>query len=594
MTLGANAKIATFYSYKGGVGRSMVLANVAYLLADRYDIDVVLVDWDLEAPGLHRFFDIANEEVEKGLLDLVYDYKALLLDSDRLKKSTAGGGRLFDLSKYMIEGVHPGGKKNWGGGRISLLPAGNLKDNYAERLAAVDWEEFYEKWHGFGFIEFLKKELRKRGQIVLVDSRTGVTDAGGICTIQIPDIVVLLFALNAQNLEGIASIAESIHLRASKTRRGTGPPDLLLQPARVDLYAEQKELKYWLDRASDELGDVGKNSLDPDVLAEIAIPYVGLYSYGERIAVSDGRNLPLQKAMDGVTRRLLTLTGLSVSEPKATQQSTQHLVDAYELQAKAKEAIGRNEPGGWKIEPTRHADILRDRAPQLAAILESSEVSTEARRYERSDREAGTVQKQYKALVSRANIFVFLSAVLSAAVLTANSLLYFGDATRVVAMLTFGAAAVVCAGLAKMWLAQVEGNQLFERWMESRAMAETIRVGFFRLVTTIKPGTVGISLSGYSLYSSCETELCWVSQSGGRGGCPKTFRRTWWSSPNGLPPSRPVVSICSTSAGRGVSFVPIVRPPRAGQQPARPCIAAPVAGRPLQRRERSCTTRGCR
>ena len=45
MTLGANAKIATFYSYKGGVGRSMVLANVAYLLADRYDIDVVLVDW---------------------------------------------------------------------------------------------------------------------------------------------------------------------------------------------------------------------------------------------------------------------------------------------------------------------------------------------------------------------------------------------------------------------------------------------------------------------------------------------------------------------------------------------------------------------
>ena len=100
--------------------------------------------------------------------------------------------------------------------------------------------------------------------------------------------------------------------------------------------------------------------------------------------------------------------------------------------------------------------------------------------------------------------------------------------------------------------------------------------------------------SGYSLYSSCETELCWVSQSGGRGGCPKTFRRTWWSSPNGLPPSRPVVSICSTSAGRGVSFVPIVRPPRAGQQPARPCIAAPVAGRPLQRRERSCTTRGCR
>ena len=43
--------IYTFYSFKGGVGRTMALANVAALLA-KWGYSVLVVDWDLEAPGL--------------------------------------------------------------------------------------------------------------------------------------------------------------------------------------------------------------------------------------------------------------------------------------------------------------------------------------------------------------------------------------------------------------------------------------------------------------------------------------------------------------------------------------------------------------
>ena len=51
-------EIITFYSYKGGTGRTMALANVACLLAERIGPNecVLVIDWDLEAPGLHRFF----------------------------------------------------------------------------------------------------------------------------------------------------------------------------------------------------------------------------------------------------------------------------------------------------------------------------------------------------------------------------------------------------------------------------------------------------------------------------------------------------------------------------------------------------------
>ena len=47
--------VVTFYSYKGGVGRSMAVANIAWLLASTYGKRVVVVDWDLEAPDCTGF-----------------------------------------------------------------------------------------------------------------------------------------------------------------------------------------------------------------------------------------------------------------------------------------------------------------------------------------------------------------------------------------------------------------------------------------------------------------------------------------------------------------------------------------------------------
>src|SRR5215510_7234351 len=67
-------RIVTFYSYKGGTGRSMALANVAWVLALNGN-RVLVVDWDLEAPGIHRYFHPFLEDKDlvatEGLLDMV-------------------------------------------------------------------------------------------------------------------------------------------------------------------------------------------------------------------------------------------------------------------------------------------------------------------------------------------------------------------------------------------------------------------------------------------------------------------------------------------------------------------------------------------
>ena len=63
---------ATFYAYKGGVGRSLALANVACLLAEdeEHPQKVLLWDFDVEAPGLHRLFPPKHPQ-KFGFVDMV-------------------------------------------------------------------------------------------------------------------------------------------------------------------------------------------------------------------------------------------------------------------------------------------------------------------------------------------------------------------------------------------------------------------------------------------------------------------------------------------------------------------------------------------
>ena len=61
----------------------MALANVGEILADR-GYKVLLCDWDLEAPGLERFFVSDQYESFKGfpgIMDLLLDYKETLSGS---------------------------------------------------------------------------------------------------------------------------------------------------------------------------------------------------------------------------------------------------------------------------------------------------------------------------------------------------------------------------------------------------------------------------------------------------------------------------------------------------------------------------------
>ena len=77
MSESGGGQIITFYSYKGGTGRTMAMANVAWIIASSGK-RVLAVDWDLESPGLHKFFHPFLEEstvtATPGVIEIINDY----------------------------------------------------------------------------------------------------------------------------------------------------------------------------------------------------------------------------------------------------------------------------------------------------------------------------------------------------------------------------------------------------------------------------------------------------------------------------------------------------------------------------------------
>lgn len=194
--------VATFYSFKGGVGRSMALANVAVELAKR-GRRVLVVDFDLEAPGLDTFEVLRPKQDVPGIIDFVRDY---------LRTNRSPDARNFVRKLSSSEDLD---------GELWIMPSGAQKPTYAKYFGEIDWAGLYEKRDGYVLFEDLKAQWKKTidPDYVLVDSRTGHTDTGGICTRQLPDAVAILFFPNEQNLRGLTKIVRDIRTEARAPRK---------------------------------------------------------------------------------------------------------------------------------------------------------------------------------------------------------------------------------------------------------------------------------------------------------------------------------------------------------------------------------------
>ncbi|HEY0151405.1 MAG TPA: pentapeptide repeat-containing protein [Longimicrobium sp.] len=320
-----DGRIITFYSYKGGTGRSMALANVAWLLACSGK-RVLAIDWDLEAPGLHRYFApfLIDPELfsSEGMIDFVWDLStAALTPGEAGRRETGDLAEMAEIGDYVM-------RVDWefpGGGELDLIPAGKQGSHYSERVNAFDWDNFYERLGGGRALNAAREELKCEYDYVLIDSRTGVSDTSGICTVQMPDALVVLFTLNKQGIRGASAVAGSV-------RRNRAAMPIFPVPTRIDS-SEADKLRAGLRQAKAAfapfLADMEPEAVD-EYWGSVEFPYVPYFAFEEVLAPfaeARGRKSTLLAA---ATRLARYTTGLHVTEPLEPDEDVrQRVVSAY-------------------------------------------------------------------------------------------------------------------------------------------------------------------------------------------------------------------------------------------------------------------------
>lgn len=279
--------IFTFYSYKGGVGRSMAMAGIAHLLARR-GLRVLAIDFDLEAPGLERYFFDGERckavRAQRGLLDLIRAYREALAS-----ETAFAAGEFKRWQNYRLTAIHTAGTL---GGSVDLMTAGQREPDtamrdYALAVRSFDWQDFFHNWKGDLFFDWLRRQFGDASggyDVVLVDSRTGVTEMGGVCAYQLADAAVLLCAPNYQNLEGTRDVARDFRSEGVRALRQGRPLEILAVPARLE--PNHPKRAEFLAKFRAELGVEGL----PAVLAaagldyeKLALPYLPQFAVAERL-----------------------------------------------------------------------------------------------------------------------------------------------------------------------------------------------------------------------------------------------------------------------------------------------------------------------
>lgn len=180
-------QVISFYSYKGGVGRTIALIETAYNLADAGK-RVLLLDLDVEAPSLHNiFYDKVNDEingVQYGTIE--YLYRKVIQGSEDV--------RINDIfCSLQLKNVS---------GEIFVMPAlKSMNKDYVYQIERLQTQQIQEKDVFREIFAYVQKELNV--DIILNDTRAGFNQWGSLSLLTLSNQVIFIAYPNNENVEGL-------------------------------------------------------------------------------------------------------------------------------------------------------------------------------------------------------------------------------------------------------------------------------------------------------------------------------------------------------------------------------------------------------
>lgn len=205
--------IFAFYSYKGGVGRTLSLAHTGIILAStrrEKGYRVLLIDMDLEAPGLDIYMPKETTMGKQGFAGLLRGYQKNGRQVKWLEDNIEDEKYISPITSAENLFIMPAGIK------AAWLEKGQEEQSYLEVIANLRSEIPKLKHPSLpkeGFFRDLADVLQKRFTYVLIDSRAGLAEQSYASTLLLANALVLCFRLNRTNIEGIQTVLGNYLLR---------------------------------------------------------------------------------------------------------------------------------------------------------------------------------------------------------------------------------------------------------------------------------------------------------------------------------------------------------------------------------------------
>ena len=276
--------IITFYSFKGGVGRTTAAAMSALKIA-RQGHRVCMIDLDLEAPGLSNV-TLSNVSPRTkdgiGVIDYLLE-RSLAPDKEEIPLDDY----LVRLSDEIIEEKE---------GELWLMPASAVDENYLVKLGRLDFQKMSVQDFSRSALKqlFLDLQAHRKFDYYVVDSRTGITDIGGLALNGLAHLNVMFFGIGAQHVQGMHFVLQ--HLRpilekqckksgqiASRLMLGFGPISFGWNK-KIDDRIKEKLLQVADEAIKEQLSDLDKEIIPHD---PFIIPYLASLPHQENLTEID-------------------------------------------------------------------------------------------------------------------------------------------------------------------------------------------------------------------------------------------------------------------------------------------------------------------
>ncbi|MCG8342406.1 MAG: pentapeptide repeat-containing protein, partial [Chlorobiales bacterium] len=316
----------TFYSYKGGVGRSLLAANVGVLCAKRGK--TLLWDLDIEAPGMHNIPGLNPSYKIKGSF---FEWLITWQDSRKSVKK-ANFDQLVSLACQT-----PTADK------LFILPAyrdvkDGAKKDFASLYQEIQWDDFLVRdlERGLTLFRLALNAFGKAGfETIIIDSRTGITDIGGLLAALLPHVTVLVGNYGSQNTKGLAHVWKALEPATEGKIKPRAPLPNLTRILVTSPIADNTELraageKVWKDKFGIKLSELD------------TIPYEENLLFTEELYAAKLPDSPLAKAYGKLEQKIEDVRLQVIAEAESACRSQEARPDLISRSGRSKLEKGKS------------------------------------------------------------------------------------------------------------------------------------------------------------------------------------------------------------------------------------------------------------